>query len=399
MTMAETTKPERKEKGDTRVAPGLVRYELLHEDTGSKARRGRLHTPHGPIETPIFMPVGTVGSVKGVGPDDLLTLDAQIILGNTYHLMLRPGEELVGEMGGLHRFISWERPMLTDSGGFQVFSLSEKRKITEEGAAFQSHLDGARHILTPERSIEIQETLGADIIMAFDECPPSKEDRSYLEKSLARTTRWLQRCVKAWSRERSSLFGIVQGGLHNDLRQRHAEEICAVDLPGYALGGYSVGETPAAMHEGVAFSAPLLPRDKPRYLMGVGTPLDLVNCVESGVDMFDCVLPTRCARNGLLFTSEGKLTIRNAVYAKDPRPVDPACSCYTCRTFSRAYLRHLFAAGEILAMRLNTLHNLHYFLTLMADVRRAISEDRYAAFAREFRTRYQAQETERTRAR
>jgi len=386
-------------KGDTRVAPGLVRFELLHEDPGSKARRGRVHTPHGPIETPIFMPVGTVGSVKAVGPDDLLTLDAQIILGNTYHLMLRPGEALVGEMGGLHRFISWNRPMLTDSGGFQVFSLSEKRKITEEGAAFQSHLDGSRHLLTPERSIEIQETLGADIIMAFDECPPAQSERSYMEQSMARTTRWLHRCAKAWSRERSSLFGIVQGGLHEELRKAHAEQVCAVDLPGYALGGYSVGESPEAMHAGVAYSAPLLPRDKPRYLMGVGTPVDLVTCVEAGVDMFDCVLPTRCARNGLLFTSEGKVVIRNAVYAKDPRPVDPACACYTCRTFSRAYLRHLFVAQEILAMRLNTLHNLHYFLGLMAQVRRAIAEGRYAAFAREFRERAAAQEAERTRAR
>jgi queuine tRNA-ribosyltransferase len=388
----------RKEKGDTRVPPSLVRYELLHEDaSGSRARRGRLHTPHGLIETPIFMPVGTVGSVKGVGPDDLLTLDAQIILGNTYHLMLRPGDDLVGELGGLHRFISWDRPMLTDSGGFQVFSLAEKRKITEEGAAFQSHLDGRHILLSPERSIEIQETLGADIIMAFDECPPSTEDRAYLEKSLARTTRWLQRCVKAWSRERSSLFGIVQGGLDKQLRKSHAEDVCAVDLPGYALGGFSVGETPEAMHEGVAFSAPLLPRDKPRYLMGVGTPVDLVTCVEHGVDMFDCVLPTRCARNGLLFTSEGKLVIRNATFAKDERPPDPACTCYTCRTFSRAYLRHLFVAGEILAMRLNTLHNLHYFLTLMKEVRRAIAEDRYASFARDFREKARAQETERTR--
>jgi queuine tRNA-ribosyltransferase len=390
----------RKEKGDTRVPPSLVRYELLHEDaSGTRARRGRLHTPHGLVETPIFMPVGTVGSVKGVGPDDLLTLDAQIILGNTYHLMLRPGDDLVGEMGGLHRFVSWDRPMLTDSGGFQVFSLAEKRKITEEGAAFQSHLDGRHIMLSPERSIEIQETLGADIIMAFDECPPSTEDRAYLEKSLARTTRWLQRCVKAWSRERSSLFGIVQGGLNKDLRKSHAEEVCAVDLPGYALGGFSVGETPEAMHEGVAFSAPLLPRDKPRYLMGVGTPVDLVTCVEHGVDMFDCVLPTRCARNGLLFTSEGKLVIRNATFAKDERPPDLACSCYTCRTFSRAYLRHLFVAGEILAMRLNTLHNLHYFLTLMKEVRRAIAEDRYATFARDFREKARAQETERTRKR
>ena len=388
----------RKEKGDTRVPPSLVRYELLHEDaSGSRARRGRLHTPHGLIETPIFMPVGTVGSVKGVGPDDLFTIDAQIILGNTYHLMLRPGDDLVGELGGLHRFISWDRPMLTDSGGFQVFSLAEKRKITEEGAAFQSHLDGRHILLSPERSIEIQETLGADIIMAFDECPPSTEDRAYMEKSLARTTRWLQRCVKAWSRERSSLFGIVQGGLDKQLRKSHAEDVCAVDLPGYALGGFSVGETPEAMHEGVAFSAPLLPRDKPRYLMGVGTPVDLVTCVEHGVDMFDCVLPTRCARNGLLFTSEGKLVIRNATFAKDERPPDPACTCYTCRTFSRAYLRHLFVAGEILAMRLNTLHNLHYFLTLMKEVRRAIAEDRYASFARDFREKARAQETERTR--
>ncbi|EPX64472.1 tRNA-guanine transglycosylase [Cystobacter fuscus DSM 2262] len=389
----------RKEKGDTRVAPSLVRYELLHEDaSGTRARRGRLHTPHGPVETPIFMPVGTVGSVKGVGPDDLLTLDAQIILGNTYHLMLRPGDDLVGHMGGLHRFISWDRPMLTDSGGFQVFSLSEKRKITEEGAAFQSHLDGRHLMLSPERSIEIQETLGADIIMAFDECPPSTESRAYLEKSLARTTRWLHRCVKAWSRERSSLFGIVQGGLDQELRKRHTEEVCAVDLPGYALGGYAVGETPEAMYEGVAWSAPLLPRDKPRYLMGVGTPVDLVTCVEHGVDMFDCVLPTRCARNGLLFTSEGKLVIRNATWARDERPADPACSCYTCRNFSRAYLRHLFVAGEILAMRLNSLHNLHYFLTLMKQVREAIAEDRYAQFARDFRERARAQETERTRA-
>jgi queuine tRNA-ribosyltransferase len=386
---------EWKGRGDTRVAPGLARFELLHEDAGTRARRGRLHTPHGPIETPVFMPVGTVGSVKAVGPDDLLALDAQVILGNTYHLMLRPGEALVGEMGGLHRFISWERPLLTDSGGYQVFSLAEARRITEEGAAFRSHLDGARHLLTPERSIEIQEVLGADIIMAFDECPPSSADRAYLEQSLARTTRWLGRCVKAWSRERSSLFGIVQGGLHADLRRRPAEEVCAHALPGYALGGYSVGETPEAMHEGVDAAAPLLPRDRPRYLMGVGTPLDLVTCVASGVDLFDCVLPTRCARNGLLFTSQGKLVIRNATWARDERPVDPACRCYTCRTFSRAYLRHLFAAKELLAMRLNTIHNLHYFLGLMAEVRRAVSEDRYAAFARDFCARYLASEAER----
>jgi queuine tRNA-ribosyltransferase len=382
-------------KGDARVAPSLVRFELLAEDPETRARRGRLHTPHGTVETPIFMPVGTVGSVKAVGPDDLLAMDAQIILGNTYHLMLRPGEALVQQMGGLHRLISWERPLLTDSGGFQVFSLSGKRRISEQGAQFQSHLDGSRHLLTPERSIGIQESLGADIIMAFDECPPSTAERSYLEASLARTTRWLHRCAQAWSRERSSLFGIVQGGLDHALRQRHVEEVCALELPGYALGGYSVGESPQAMHESVSRSAPLLPRERPRYLMGVGTPLDLVECVASGVDMFDCVLPTRCARNGLLFTSQGKVVIKNAAYARDERPVDPSCPCYTCRTFSRAYLRHLFVAREILAMRLNSVHNLTYFLGLMAQVRAAIAEGRYGRFLAGFRTRAREQESER----
>ncbi len=374
-----------KEKGDLRVEPSTVRYELLARDPATRARRGRLHTPHGVIETPVFMPVGTQGSVKAVGPDDLDRLSAQIILGNTYHLMLRPGEALVRELGGLHQFISWNRPMLTDSGGFQVFSLSQKRKITEEGAAFQSHLDGSHHLLTPERSIEIQESLGADVIMAFDECPPALSERSYLEASLARTTRWLHRCVGAWGRGRSSLFGIVQGGLHADLRRRHAEEVCAVDLPGYALGGYSVGESPPAMHEGVAEAAPLLPEDKPRYLMGVGTPLDLVTCVASGIDMFDCVLPTRCARNGLLFTRQGRVVIKNARYARDPGPVDPTCSCYTCRNFSRAYLRHLYVAQELLAMRLNTLHNLHHYLSLMEEVRAAISAGTLDALVRTVR--------------
>lgn len=377
--------PER--RGDQTVAPSLVRYELLHVDATTGARRGRLHTPHGTIETPIFMPVGTAGSVKACAPDDLRALEAQIILGNTYHLMLRPGEQLIGELGGLHRFISWERPMLTDSGGFQVYSLSEMRKITEEGATFQSHLDGAKHMLSPERSIEIQETLGADVIMAFDECPPALSERSYLEPSLARTTRWLGRCVTAWSRLRSSLFGIVQGGLFEDLRKRHAEEICAIDLPGYALGGYAVGEAPEQMHAGVAFSAPLLPKDKPRYLMGVGTPIDLLTCVGAGVDMFDCVMPTRNARNGFLFTSQGKLVIKHARYARDPRPLDPACSCYTCRTYSRSYLRHLFNAKELVAMRLNTIHNLHFYLGLMKEARLAIEQDRYGSLLREFAAR------------
>ena len=376
-------------RGDQRVPPSLVRYELLHVDATTGARRGRLHTPHGVIETPVFMPVGTAGSVKAIAPDDLRALGAGIILGNTYHLMLRPGEQLIGALGGLHRFISWDGALLTDSGGFQVYSLSEMRKITEEGASFQSHLDGSKHVLTPERSIEIQEVLGADIIMAFDECPPALSERPYMEASMARTTRWLHRCVSAWHRQRSSLFGIVQGGLSEELRRRHAEEICAVDLPGYALGGFAVGEEPAQMHAGVAFSAPLLPKDKPRYLMGVGTPLDLVTCVGAGIDLFDCVLPTRSARNGLLFTSEGKLVLKNARYTRDERPLDPRCACYTCRTFSRAYLRHLYNAQEVVVNRLTTLHNLHFFLGLMAGARAAIEADRYADFLKDFHARPQ----------
>ncbi len=362
----------------------LVRFELLCKDDATRARRGRLLTPHGAVETPVFMPVGTAGSVKALAPDDLVREDAHIILGNTYHLYLRPGHELVRAMGGLHRFMSWPNALLTDSGGYQVYSLSGRRTISDEGVTFRSHLDGSTHQFTPERVIAIQEALGADIIMAFDECPPADSTRQYFEESLRRTTAWLKRCDRAWSRERSSLFGIVQGGPFTDLRARHAEEICAVDLPGYALGGYSVGETPAAMHEGVAFSAPLLPEAKPRYLMGVGTPLDLVTCVGLGIDLFDCVLPTRTARNGLLFTSQGKLVIRNAEHARSEGPVDPDCTCYTCRTFSRAYLRHLFAAQEILAMRLNTLHNVHYFLELMARVRLSIEGGTFSSFQRQF---------------
>jgi len=364
-----------------------VRLELLHRDRGTRARRGRLHTPHGTVETPVFMPVGTQATVKAVGQDDLHALGAEILLGNTYHLMLRPGEELIGSLGGLHRFMAWERALLTDSGGFQVYSLAQNRKITEEGAAFQSHLDGSRWLLSPERSIQIQETLGADVIMAFDECPPSTAERSYLEESLARTTRWLHRCAAAWSRGNSALFGIVQGGLDLALRRRHLAEVCAVELPGYALGGYSVGERPEEMHASVAEVAPLLPEDRPRYLMGVGTPVDLVTAVGAGVDMFDCVLPTRCARNGLLFTTEGRLNLRNRTHARDERPPDLACACYTCRTHSRAYLRHLFAADELLALRLATLHNLHHYLELMRGARAAIEEDRFAAYAGDVRGR------------
>ena len=364
-----------------------LRFERLHVDAGTGARRGRLHTPHGTVETPVFMPVGTQATVKALGQDDLQALGAEILLGNTYHLMLRPGEELVRALGGLHRFMAWDRAILTDSGGFQVYSLAQNRKITEEGASFQSHLDGSRWLLTPERSIQIQETLGADVIMAFDECPPSRSERRYMEGSLARTTRWLHRCAAAWSRGESALFGIVQGGLDLELRRRHVAEVCAVELPGYALGGYSVGERPEEMHASVAEVAPLLPADRPRYLMGVGTPVDLVTAVAAGVDMFDCVLPTRCARNGLLFTHQGRLNLRNATHARDQRAPDPDCGCYTCRTHSRAYLRHLFAADELLALRLATLHNLHHYLELMRGAHAAIEEDRYAAYAEDVRRR------------
>ena len=358
-----------------------MKYTITHRD--GAARRGMLELPHGLVDTPQFMPVGTAGSVKAIAPDDLHAIGAQIILGNTYHLMLRPGPELIAELGGLHRFMSWDRNILTDSGGFQVYSLAEKRKITEQGAVFNSHLDGSRHELTPERATQIQLQLGSDILMAFDECPPSQSPRAYHEESLARTTRWARRCKEA-APAGANLFGIVQGGLYPDLRERHAREISGLDFPGYALGGFSVGEEPRAMWDGVAHAAPLLPDDKPRYLMGVGTPEDLLRCALLGIDLFDCVLPTRNARNGQLFTSEGPINIKNARYAEDDRPPDPACDCYTCRTCSRAYLRHLFQAGEINASTLNTLHNLHFYLDTLRQIRDAIAFERFESFRAAF---------------
>jgi len=386
----------------------VVRYQLLR--TEGAARRGRIFTDHGALETPAFMPVGTAATVKTLEPRDLEALGARFVLANTYHLFLRPGHERIQRLGGLHRFMAWNGPLLTDSGGFQVFSLGERGTeargkgpglvaLAEEGVTFRSHLDGSKHFLSPERAIEIQEALGADVIMALDECPPALADRAHHERALARTQRWLVRCRESWlgaeddklsdaaasgvPRGSCSLFGIAQGGLHPDLRARAIEEAAALDLPGYALGGYAVGEEPAQMWEGVARDAPRMPAGKPRYLMGVGTPEDLLAGVAAGIDMFDCVLPTRTARNGLLFTSRGKLVIRNAVHADDGRPPDPECPCYTCRTFSRAYLRHLFRAGEILGLRLNTLHNLHFYLSLMAQARTALDEGRFAAFRRE----------------
>ena len=392
----------------------MIGFQLLAAD--GAARRGRLSTPHGEVETPVFMPVGTAGAVKTLSPRDLEELGARILLANTYHLYLRPGHERVRRLGGLHRFMAWPGALLTDSGGFQVYSLAEGNgdapgsvKVSEEGVEFRSHLDGSAQHLTPEKAIHVQEALGADVIMAFDECPPARAERSYHEASLARTHRWLLRCKRAWleAEERkasagleagggagrpaaASLFGIAQGGLFPDLRRRAIDEAAALDLPGYALGGYAVGEEPEEMWEGVARDAPLLPPGKPRYLMGVGTPEDVLAGIAAGIDMFDCVLPTRCARNGLLFTTRGKLVIRNAGYSDDDRPVDPDCACYACRTFSRAYLRHLFKAGEMLGLRLNTLHNLHHYLWLMEEARRAVAEGRFQAFRHERVAAYRA---------
>lgn len=331
------------------------------------------------------MPVGTQATVKTLSPDDLTALGAEIVLSNTYHLFLRPGHELIRKFGGLHAFMGWNRPILTDSGGFQVFSLADLRKITEDGVVFQSHIDGgAKHILTPESAIEIQEALGADIIMSFDECIPYPATRDYALDSLERTLRWAKRCRTAKKGTGQALFGIVQGGMYPDLRLRSAHELVEIGFDGYAIGGLSVGETKTVMYEMIEASMPVLPEDKPRYVMGVGTPEDLLEGIERGVDMFDCVMPTRNGRNGTFFTSFGKLVIRNAQYERDTQPVDPECSCYTCRNFSRAYLRHLFNAGELLALRLGTIHNLFFYLDLIRKIRLSLEQDRFMEFKREF---------------
>ena len=362
-----------------------IRYELIKTCKQSGARLGRLHTPHGVIETPIFMPVGTQATVKSMTPEELKEIGSQIILSNTYHLYMRPGHELVKEAGGLHKFMNWDKPILTDSGGFQVFSLGPLRKITEEGVHFRSHIDGSKHFISPEKAMEIQNALGSDIMMAFDECAPYPADRDYVKKSLERTTRWLHRCKEAHKNtENQALFGIIQGGMYKDLREQSAKEILAIDLPGYAIGGLSVGEPKHLMYEVLEYTTPLMPVDKPRYLMGVGSPDDLVEGVIRGVDMFDCVLPTRIARNGTAMTSQGKVVVRNAKYARDFTPLDPECDCYCCKNYTRAYIRHLVKANEILASRLITTHNLHFLLKLMEQIRQAIREDRLLDFRAEF---------------
>ncbi|MBC2577761.1 tRNA guanosine(34) transglycosylase Tgt [Peptostreptococcus russellii] len=366
-----------------------VRYELIKKCKQSGARLGRLHTPHGVIDTPIFMPVGTQATVKSMTPEELKEIDAQIILSNTYHLYLRPGHELIKKAGGLHNFMHWDRPILTDSGGFQVFSLGPLRKITEEGVEFRSHIDGSKHMLSPEKAMEIQNALGSDIMMAFDECAPYPADREYVKKSLERTTRWLQRCKDAHKNtENQALFGIVQGGMYKDLREQSAKEITAIDLPGYAIGGLSVGEPKELMYEVLDYTVGLLPENKPRYLMGVGTPDILIEAAIRGIDMCDCVLPTRIARNGTAMTSQGKVVVRNATYAEDFTTLDPECDCYTCRNYTKAYIRHLIKANEILGARLLSIHNLRFLLKLMEDVRQAIMDDRLLDFRDEFYKKY-----------
>lgn len=362
------------------VAP----FALVCQSTECKARCATLMTLHGPVQTPVFMPVGTQATVKAVTPENLVEIGAQIILGNTYHLYIRPGHELIRSFGGLHRFMHWQGPILTDSGGFQIFSLRELAKITEEGAAFRSHIDGSRLFLSPENAIQVQEALGSDIMMALDTCIPYPASRDEAVRATALTARWGRRCRAAQTDTGQLLFGIVQGGMYADLRLEAIEQLQTIGFDGYALGGLSVGEPKELMIEMLAATADHLPAQQARYLMGVGTPEDLVEGVFHGIDMFDCVMPTRNARNGMLFTSQGRLVIKNACFQDDQRPLDETCGCYTCRHYSRAYLRHLFQSREILSYQLNSIHNLYYYCTLMAGMRDAIKEDRFMTFRRNF---------------
>ena len=363
--------------------PSPFEFQLQAQD--GRARAGTFSTPHGDILTPIFAPVGTQATVKSITPAQLHEIGASLVLANTYHLYLRPGDDLVAEMGGLNNFMQWPNPLLTDSGGFQVFSLGGINQIDDEGVTFKSHIDGSMHRLSPEKSITIQENLGADIIMAFDECAKPYE-RAYNERAMARTHAWLKRCIDAKTRDDQALFGIVQGGIFPDLRQQSAEYITSLDLPGNAIGGLSVGETKEEMHQILEIVDPILPEDKPRYLMGVGTPEDLINGVVRGVDTFDCVLPTRLARHKAAFTSTGRMNISKATYARDERPIEQGCTCYTCQHFSRAYLRHLIVAKEMLAGTLLSIHNLHTLLKLARDMRQAILDGRFNNFADQFFT-------------
>jgi len=362
----------------------VAKFEIIARDSNTLARRGRLVTSHGVVETPVFMPVGTQGSVKSLTPHDLIAEDCRIILGNTYHLYLRPGHERIARLGGLHKFMSWDRAILTDSGGYQVFSLAKIRRIWDEGVEFQSHIDGSRHVLTPERVIEIQEALGSDIAMVLDECTPYPVEYDYARSSMKLSLRWALRCKQVHRHHGQYLFGIVQGSVFPDLRKESLEGLMEIGFDGYAVGSLSVGEPKEVMLEVLENILPLFPDDAPRYLMGVGTPEDIVEGVALGVDMFDCVLPTRNARNGTLFTSWGKINIKKQCYADDDRPIDPECSCYTCRHFSRAYLRHLYVARELLSYRLNTIHNLHVYFSMMQEIREAIEKGNFSEWRKAF---------------
>ena len=361
-------------------------FDLLHTD--ERARAGILHTPHGDVTTPVFMPVGTCATVKTMSPQELKEVGAQIILSNTYHLYLRPGQDLVAEADGLHQFMNWDRPILTDSGGFQVFSLAKLRKMSDDGVEFASHIDGSRHFFSPEKVMEIEMALAADIAMCFDVCSVYPEEYRKIKLAADRTYAWAQRCQAAHRHERQSLFGIVQGGLIRELREKSVRDITALDFPGYGIGGLSVGEPKELMYEALDYTTPLLPEHKPRYLMGVGSPDCLVEGVARGVDMFDCVLPTRIARNGTVMTPDGKLVLKNATYARDFRPIQEDCGCYACTHFSRAYIRHLLHCDEVLGIRLTTIHNLWYLLHLMQDIRQAIQDHAFAEFRRDFWSRY-----------
>ena len=364
-------------------------FTLLAACPKSGARRGRIRTPHAVIETPVFMPVGTQATVKTLSPDELIAIGAHIILSNTYHLHLRPGEDIVQEAGGLHKFMNWPRAVLTDSGGFQVFSLSPLRKISEEGVEFRSHISGEKRFLSPEKSIQVQNALGADIIMAFDECSPYPADREYVRLSLERTARWAKRSQSAHRRpDEQALFGIIQGGMDLDLRKQAALQLADMDFPGYAIGGLSVGEPKPLMHEVLAATTQWMPQDRPRYLMGVGAPDDLFEGVMRGVDMFDCVLPTRIARNGTVFTSRGKLVVRNAAYARDYGPLDENCNCYVCKNYSRAYIRHLIKADETFGIRLTSYHNVAFLVKLMEDIRMSIENGTFLVLRKAFYNAY-----------
>ncbi|GEK29807.1 queuine tRNA-ribosyltransferase [Kurthia zopfii] len=366
-----------------------IRYELIKTCKQTGARLGIVHTPHGSFETPAFMPVGTQATVKTMAPEEIKAMGAGIILSNTYHLWLRPGNEIIKEAGGLHKFMNWDRAILTDSGGFQVFSLSDMRKITEEGVHFRNHLNGSKMFLSPEKAMEIQNDLGSDIMMAFDECPPFPATFEYMKASVERTSRWAERCLEAHARPQDQgLFGIVQGGEFEELRKQSAKDLVSMDFPGYAIGGLSVGEPKPIMNRMLEYTTPLLPDNKPRYLMGVGSPDSLIDGSIRGIDMFDCVLPTRIARNGTCMTSQGRVVLKNAKFAKDFTPIDPECDCYTCKNYTKAYIRHLIKADETFGIRLTSTHNLHFLQNLMRQVRQAIQEDRLGDFREEFFEQY-----------